>query len=102
MDPSTEGVMILSGFVFDVLEVYRDIDRSCGPAFDMARGLDPAKPDEWCPIDTYNAICDWLEQNVGRPRIRQAGVAIGKRVHERMARLPKGIEHDEALARTPE
>jgi hypothetical protein len=84
MDPSTEGVTIHVRFVFDVLDAYRDISRTCGPAFDMARSLDPSKPDDHCPIDTYNAICDWLEQNVGRGRIRQAGVAIGKRVHRRI------------------
>ena len=97
MDPSTEGVTLHAGFVFDVLDVYRDVGRTCGPAFDMARALDPTKKDAVCPIDTYNAICDWLEQNVGRARIREAGVAIGRRVYARIE-ASLGIEDRTPLA----
>jgi hypothetical protein len=50
----------------------------------MAHGYDPSRPNDWVPIDSYNAICDWLEQNSGRARIRLAGVAVGDRAYERL------------------
>lgn len=81
MDNTTTGVTLLTGFVFDILSEYQPMKRVCGPAFDMARGLDPSKPGEWCSIEIYNAICLWIEDNIGAMSIRQAGVAIGQRVY---------------------
>jgi hypothetical protein len=81
MDNSTAGVTLLTGFVFDILAEYQPMKRICGPAFDMAKGLDPSKPEEWCSIDLYNDVCSWIEENVGAMSIRQAGIAIGKRIY---------------------
>ncbi|NUP12054.1 MAG: hypothetical protein HOW73_38910 [Polyangiaceae bacterium] len=82
MDNSTEGVTLLTGFVQDILAEYQHMKRVCGPAFDLAKGVDKMRPDEWCSIDIYNGICTWIEDNVGAMSIRQAGVAIGKRIAE--------------------
>jgi hypothetical protein len=81
MDTSTEGVTLLAGFVQDILAEYQHMRRVCGPAFEMAKGYDKGKPDEWCSIDIYNDICTWIETNIGAMSIRQAGVAIGKRIY---------------------
>jgi predicted hydrocarbon binding protein len=82
MNNSTEGVTLLNGFVQDILAEYQHMRRVCGPAFELAKGVDTAKPDDWCSIDIYNDVCAWIEANVGAMSIRQAGVAIGKRVAE--------------------
>lgn len=82
MDNSTEGVTLLNGFLFDVLHEYESMRRLCRPAFEMAAGLDPARTDAWCPIDVYNKICEWIEQNIGSASIRDAGRAIGKRAYD--------------------
>ena len=79
MDESTDGVTLLTGFVFDVLGEYEDTRRLCEPAFAMASKLDPNRLDDWCSIEIYNNICDWIEENVGGASIRRAGVAIGAR-----------------------
>jgi hypothetical protein len=81
MDNSTEGVTLLAGFVHDILAEYRHMKRVCAPAFDMAKPVEHAKPDDWCSIDIYNGVCTWIEDNIGAMSIRQAGVAIGRRVY---------------------
>jgi len=89
MDQTTDGVTLLTGFVFDVLAEYQHMKRVCGPAFEMAKGLDASKTDEWCSIDIYNGICQWIEDNVGVASIRQAGIAIGHRVSENIVKNGK-------------
>lgn len=94
MDNSTAGVTLNSGFVFDVLREYEDSRKILAPAFAMANGLDPERPEVLCPIDTYNDICTWIEKNVGESSIRAAGRAIAERVY---ANISKG----DKAAKTP-
>jgi hypothetical protein len=83
MNQSTDGVSLMTGFVFDVLAEYQNVRKLCGPAFELASGLDPARLDEWCPMQLYNDVCTWIEINVGASSIRRAGVSIGSRIHAR-------------------
>jgi predicted hydrocarbon binding protein len=80
MDNSTAGVTLLNGFVTDILAEYQHLKRVCGPAFELAKGVDRSRPTDYCSIDIYNDVCTWIEQNVGEMSIRQAGIAIGRRV----------------------
>jgi hypothetical protein len=89
MNNGTEGVTLLAGFVFDVLQEYRSMKKTCQPAFDMAKGLDPNRQDEWCTMNVYNDVCTWIERHVGESSIRKAGVAIGNRVAENIVKLNK-------------
>ncbi len=82
MDNSTEGVTLLTGFVFDVLKEYEHMKKTAGPIFKLAEGLDPKKTDAVCSITVYNDICTWVEQNIGIASIRKAGVAIGNRAFD--------------------
>lgn len=84
MDSSTDGVTLLAGFIQDILGEYQHMRKVCAPAFELARGADKAKADEWVPIDWYNDVCRWIEQNIGAMSIRQAGIAIGGRVFEQL------------------
>jgi len=95
MDTSTEGVTLLTGFVFDVLTEYRDMRRTCQPIFTLTRDLDPDAEDEWCPIELYNEVCDWVEQNIGVASIRKAGIAIGNRAYGNI------VSHGKLQAPTP-
>ncbi len=83
MDESTEGVTLMTGFVFDVLAEYQNVQKLCAPAFELAAGLDPSHLDAWCPMQLYNDVCSWIEANVGSSSIRRAGAAIGGRIHAR-------------------
>jgi hypothetical protein len=89
MDNSTDGVTLLTGFVFDILSEYESTRRLCMPAFEMAAGLDPAKLDAWCDIAIYNDVCDWIEKNVGAASIRNAGRAIGNRAYDNIVKHGK-------------
>lgn len=84
MDESTEGVTLLSGFIFDVLAEYEPMAQLCAPAFDLAADLDREQPTARVPISIYNDICEWIEHNVGTASIRDAGRAIGGRIYEQM------------------
>lgn len=92
MDGSTQGVTLLTGFVLDVLAEYQHMKRVCGPIFEMAKGIDPARPDAWVSIDVYNEICSWVEQNVGAMSMRQAGIAIGSRAYDNIVKSGKVAE----------
>jgi hypothetical protein len=89
MDTSTEGVTLLNGFVHDILAEYQHMRKVCGPAFELARGVERQKADEWCSIAIYNDVCDWIETNIGAMSIRQAGVAIGTRIAENIVQNSK-------------
>lgn len=82
MDNSTDGVTLMTGFVFDVLKEYEHVRRTAAPAFKMAEGLDPNKPDVYVPFDIYMNICDWVEKHIGPASVRKAGVAIGNRAFD--------------------
>jgi len=82
MDESTEGVTLPAGFIFDVLREYGSMKTLCKPAFEMAAHLDPNKPDALTDIKTYNAVCAWIETNVGQASVRNAGRATGTRMYE--------------------
>ncbi len=83
MDESTAGVTLLSGFLFDVVGEY-----ASHPAFatlkEKTRAFDPARPEEWAPMELYNGLCTWLEKEVGTASIQRAGENIGKRAYARM------------------
>lgn len=89
MDNSTDGVTLLTGFVFDVLAEYESMRKLCKPAFDMAAHLTPGAANDWCDIVVYNDICDWIEKNVGPASIRNTGRAIGKRAYDEIVRQGK-------------
>ncbi|AKU96883.1 hypothetical protein AKJ09_03547 [Labilithrix luteola] len=97
MDNSSDGVTLMTGFVFDVLQEYQHMKRVCGPAFEMARGLDPARIDDWCEMKLYNDVCTWIEENVGASSIRQAGIGIGSRIYDNIIKSGK-IENPNPLA----
>lgn len=84
MNESTEGVTILSAFVFDVLREYQWARRQCEPMFQLASGLDPARTDERVPIALYNALCAWAEEHMGVESLLRAGRNIGARAYTRM------------------
>ncbi|HVJ89094.1 MAG TPA: hypothetical protein VM580_04765 [Labilithrix sp.] len=79
MDPSTQGVTLMSEFVLDILAEYEHVRDVCAPAFEMARSV---KPGGWVRIDLYNDVCSWIEENVGSVSMRQTGIAIGARAYE--------------------
>ena len=85
MDNSTQGVTLWAGFIFDILSIYEGSRETFAKAlFEMAEDLDPSQPTALVPIDLYNDVCKWIEDNLGAANLRRAGVAIGERAYEQM------------------
>lgn len=80
VDNSTDGVMLLSSFVFDVVNYYRDKGPAVAPLTAMLEGLDESDPESICSIELYNTACQWIEDNLGPASIRKAGREIGRHV----------------------
>ncbi len=85
MNNSTQGVTLYAGFVFDLLDCFRDESSTfAAPLFEMAAGLDPAEPTALVPIQLYNDMCTWIEETLGSASVRRAGIAIGNRAYDQM------------------
>ncbi len=89
VDESSEGVTLLSGFLFDVLAEFDAMRGVCAPAFKMVEHLDPNDGDAWVPMQLYNDLCSWLEENIGVATVRRAGEAIGHRAFTAMVEAGK-------------
>lgn len=86
MNESTKGVTLYSGFVFDLLSAYAESSTSfAAPLFDMAAHLDSDQPTQLEPIELYNDMCQWIEDNLGAASLRNAGRAIGDRAYDFLA-----------------
>lgn len=82
MDNSTEGVTLYAGFLTDLLCNYRGREKTiAAELFAMVEGLDLSNPTAQVPIQRYNEMCDWIEDNLGPANLRKAGEAIGDRVY---------------------
>lgn len=85
MDDSTEGVTVFSGYIIDLLEHYEDIATTTGKElFAMTSGLDLSNPANKVPMSVFNAMCQWIVDNLGPANIRQTGVLIGTRLYQHM------------------
>lgn len=85
MNNSTDGVTLFAGFAFDVLAEYQSMrDGLCAPVFKRVAHLKPERPTDLMPMQLFNEICDWVEQNIGESSLRNAGRAIGDRAFNRM------------------
>lgn len=83
MNPTTQHVTLYAVFLNDILNLYRDKkDQFAQPLFEMTRPYDLSDPFNKVPLDLYNQMCDWLEQELGPANLRKVGVQIGETVHE--------------------
>lgn len=80
MDNSTEGVSLCAVFVTDVLSVYEDKRTEYPSLFNFAKSYDLSEPFDHVPMDVYNNICGWVEENLGKASTKRLGREIGKTV----------------------
>ncbi len=63
MNVATEKVTLYAVFVNDILNLYQDKkDAFAQPLFQMVKGYDLSDPFNKVPMDLYNEMCNWLEQ----------------------------------------
>ena len=70
-----------AGFLSDLLASYQQKPGAyIQPLFDMVKDIDLSKPTNLVPISLYNAMCQWIEKNLGPANLRKAGEFIGARM----------------------
>jgi hypothetical protein len=84
MNQSTENVTLFAAFINDVLNLYRDKQDEFQPLFDMTANLDLSDPFNKVPIQVYNDMCNWLEQNLGKFNLVKVGRQIGETAFQAM------------------
>jgi hypothetical protein len=84
MDISTENVTLYAAFVNDVLNVYKEKPDFYGPLSRMAAGQDLTNPFNKVSMQTYNDMCNWIEQNIGKVNTKKVGREIGKTAFDAM------------------
>ena len=80
MNNSTEGVTLNAVFINDILGFY---DKKEYPElYRLVRDVDLSAPDNKVPIDVYNKLCDWIEENLGKFNLIKVGRKIGETVYQ--------------------
>ena len=85
MDNSTDKVTLAAAFLSDILQIYKAKPREdYEHLLKMTEGLNLSSPMNMVPIETYNNMCDWIEQSVGQANARLVGKRIGRTAYEAM------------------
>lgn len=85
MDNSTDQVTLAAAFVSDILTIYKEKSASDYAVLaKMTDGLNLSNPMGMVPIETYNKMCDWIEQQVGQANAKLVGRQIGRTAFEAM------------------
>jgi hypothetical protein len=66
MNNSTQGVTLSSAFVKDIIDLYDGKESFQKELKRMASGLDLSSAMKFVPMETYNAMCDWIESQIGQ------------------------------------
>ncbi len=85
MDHSTDNVTLAAAFVNDVLDIYKQKSSTDYEILKkMTTGLDLSNPMNMVPIEVYNAMCNWIESQVGQANAKLVGRQIGRTAYEAM------------------
>lgn len=87
MNHSTEGVTLYALFINDILNLYQDKKEEFAPLFKIAEGYDLSDPFGKVPMQVYNDMCNWLEQELGQFNLIRVGRQIGESVYNGMKAL---------------
>lgn len=82
MDNSTENVTLFAVFINDILKNYEDNKADYMELFDMVRSYDLSDPYNKVPIQLYNNLCAWIEENLGKFNLIRVGRNVGKTVYD--------------------
>ena len=78
MNLSTENVTIYGVFICDILKHYDDKKEQYHPLFDMARSADLSQPFNKVPMQLYNDMCTWIENELGKFNL----IVVGRKIAE--------------------
>ncbi len=99
MNESTEGVRIHAGFISELLQNYESSRETiAAPLFEMTKAYDLREPTAWVPMELYNAMCRWIQENLGPANLKLAGQKIGERVYTLIESSGAAGEHPTPLS----
>lgn len=84
MNNTTEGVTLSSAFIKDILDLYEGKESLQNELKEMATGIDMSSAMKFAPMETYNKMCDWIEQQIGQVNTKRLGRKIGNTAHHGM------------------
>jgi hypothetical protein len=54
-----------SFFIKDILDLYEGKDSLQNELKTMAAGIDTSNAMKFVPVETYNKMCNWIEEQIG-------------------------------------
>ncbi|OJJ14011.1 hypothetical protein BKI52_44910 [marine bacterium AO1-C] len=82
MDNSTENVTLFAVFINDILKNYEEKKEDYEDLFAMVEGYDLSDPFNKVPMQLYNDLCEWIENNLGKFNLIRVGRNVGETVHD--------------------
>lgn len=87
MNNSTENVTLISAFVLDILSLYDEKPEFQNHLKKMASGYDLSDPMKHVPIELYNNMCNWIENQIGQTNAKLLGRKIGNTAFQSMLQM---------------
>ncbi len=84
MNNSTNGVSLYAAFIQDVLKNYKDSNDDYNKLISFANGYDISQPFNLIPMEVYNNMCNWIEENFGKFNLIRVGRNIGETAYQGM------------------
>ena len=84
MNLSTENVTLYAVFINDILKHYESKKEEYKPLFAIANHVDLSQPFNKVPIQVYNEMCGWIENELGKFNLIIVGRKIGETVYQGM------------------
>jgi len=94
MDNSTENVTLFAAFINDILRHYDNTKEEYKPLFAMTEGYDLSEPFNKVPIQLYNDLCLWVENELGKFNLIRVGRSVGETAFGAMK--ANGLVHDKS------
>ena len=82
MDNSTENVTLFAVFINDILKNYEAKRDDYEELFALVEGYDLTDPFSKVPIQLYNDLCRWIEDNLGKFNLIRVGRNVGETVYD--------------------
>ncbi|TAE00283.1 MAG: hypothetical protein EAZ97_06410 [Bacteroidetes bacterium] len=84
MDNSTTDVTLFAVFINDILDLYKNKPEIYEDLAPFTKGYDLYFAQNKIPIQVYNNMCKWIEDNLGRFNLIHLGRKIGETAYDTM------------------
>ena len=87
MNNSTENVTLIAAFVLDIIAQYDGKPEFQNHLKKMTADYDLSDPMKHVPIQLYNDMCGWIEQQIGETNAKRLGRKIGNTAYQSMLQM---------------